>query len=525
MDGANMNAQVGLCRPGDIGADVCHLNLHKTFCIPHGGGGPGMGPIGVAKHLAPFLPGHPVVDLDAPAGLRHRLGRALGQRRDPADLLGLHRAHGLRRADRGDQDRDPQRQLHRPAARGPLRGALHRARTGWWRTSASSTPGRSRRRRASRWRTSPSGSSTTASIRRRSPSRWPGTLMIEPTESESKEELDRFCDAMIAIREEIREIEEGRADRENNLLTNAPHTLEQVIADGWDRPYPRERAAYPSPGGARAQGVADGGPDRQRLRRPQPGVHLPADGGVWRELAGRLLARPLRRPRPAGCNMAIDQALLAARRRGASGGSGSTAGPRTASRSADTSRPLRRYDRSGSRRSGLDVVRRPTGGRAVWHAERADLRRGGTGRGLRRAARGLRRDSPDAAGRAPHPRRAGRARACRAPPSGLDAGACFAAPAGGEVIVAPGASWSAAPSSERAPRCCSTARILLADDQAHRARMSPAASPPIGSRAGAWPTALGARPDPGGGGGGRGARRIDAVGRRLGARGGRRRAR
>ena len=113
MDGANMNAQVGLCRPGDIGADVCHLNLHKTFCIPHGGGGPGMGPIGVAKHLAPFLPGHPVVDLDHAAGLRHHLGRALGQRRDPADLVGLHRAHGLRRADRGDQDRDPQRQLHR----------------------------------------------------------------------------------------------------------------------------------------------------------------------------------------------------------------------------------------------------------------------------------------------------------------------------------------------------------------------------------------------------------------------------
>ena len=108
-----------------------------------------------------------------------------------------------------------------------------------------------------------------------------GTLMIEPTESESKEELDRFCDAMIAIREEIREIEEGRADRENNLLTNAPHTLEQVISDGWDRPYPRERAAYPTPRGAGAQGLADRGPDRQRLRRPEPGVQLSAGGGVW----------------------------------------------------------------------------------------------------------------------------------------------------------------------------------------------------------------------------------------------------
>ncbi len=115
MDGANMNAQVGLCRPGDIGADVCHLNLHKTFCIPHGGGGPGMGPIGVAKHLAPFLPGHPVVDARSRAGVRHHLGRAVGQPVDPADLLGLHRADGLRRPHRGDQDRDPQRQLHRDA--------------------------------------------------------------------------------------------------------------------------------------------------------------------------------------------------------------------------------------------------------------------------------------------------------------------------------------------------------------------------------------------------------------------------
>ncbi len=109
-----------------------------------------------------------------------------------------------------------------------------------------------------------------------------GTLMIEPTESESKEELDRFCDAMIAIREEIREIEDGRAGRERNLLTSAPHTLEQVIADGWDRPYPRERAAYPSRSRAGAQGVADGGPDRQRVRRPEPGVRVSADGGVCR---------------------------------------------------------------------------------------------------------------------------------------------------------------------------------------------------------------------------------------------------
>ena len=168
----------------------------------------------------------------------------------------------------------------------PLPGALHRAATGWSRTSASSTPGRSRPRRASRWRTLPSGSSTTASTRRRSPSRSPGTLMIEPTESESKEELDRFCDAMIAIREEIREIEEGRADRENNLLTNAPHTLEQVIADALGPAVSARAGRLSRAGGAGAQGLAHGGPDRQRLRRPQPGVHLPADGGVCATVAG-----------------------------------------------------------------------------------------------------------------------------------------------------------------------------------------------------------------------------------------------
>ena len=117
----------------------------------------------------------------------------------------------------------------------------------------------------------------------------PGTLMIEPTESESKEELDRFCDAMIAIREEIREIEEGRADREHNLLTNAPHTLEQVIADGWNRPYPAGAGRLSVARGAGAQGMADGRADRQRVRRPEPGVRVPADGGVW--VGGRASGR------------------------------------------------------------------------------------------------------------------------------------------------------------------------------------------------------------------------------------------
>ena len=117
MDGANMNAQVGLCRPGDIGADVCHLNLHKTFCIPHGGGGPGMGPIGVAEHLVEFLPGHPVVNLGGEDPVGRGFGGAVGQREYPADFVGLHCADGRSRSDGSDKDRDPERELHREAAR------------------------------------------------------------------------------------------------------------------------------------------------------------------------------------------------------------------------------------------------------------------------------------------------------------------------------------------------------------------------------------------------------------------------
>ena len=126
MDGANMNAMVGLARPGDIGADVCHLNLHKTFCIPHGGGGPGMGPIGVAAHLAPFLPGHPVIAQEGRYDVRRGVGGSVGQRVDPADFVGLHPHDGRERADRGDEGRDPQRELHRASARGALPGAVPR---------------------------------------------------------------------------------------------------------------------------------------------------------------------------------------------------------------------------------------------------------------------------------------------------------------------------------------------------------------------------------------------------------------
>jgi glycine dehydrogenase len=246
MDGANMNAMVGLCRPGDIGADVCHLNLHKTFTIPHGGGGPGMGPIGVTAALAPFLPGHAVVPTGgeqaigavsaAPWGspgilpipwmyIRMMGGPGLTQATKIAILSANYVAHRLRE--------------HYPV--------LYAGRDGTVAHECIIDP-----------RPLKGGSGVEAGdIAKRlmdygfhAPTvSFPvaGTLMIEPTESESLEELDRFCDALIGIREEIREIEVGEADRRDNVLKNAPHTADMVCADAWDHGYSRERAAYPAP--------------------------------------------------------------------------------------------------------------------------------------------------------------------------------------------------------------------------------------------------------------------------------------
>ncbi len=245
MDGANMNALVGICRPAEIGTDVIHLNLHKTFAIPHGGGGPGMGPIGVAPHLAPFLPDHPVVSL----GIERPCGTVSGAPWGSPSILPISWIYVALMGADGLTEATKVAILNANYIAKRLEGyfdLLYAGRNG---LIAHECIIDTRPFKAS------AGVDVTDMATRLMDYGFhaptvsfpvPGTMMIEPTESESKEELDRFCDAMIAIREEIREIEEGRADPENNLLRNAPHTLADLVADDWDRPYSRERAAFPT---------------------------------------------------------------------------------------------------------------------------------------------------------------------------------------------------------------------------------------------------------------------------------------
>ncbi len=251
MDGANMNAQVGLTSPASIGADVCHLNLHKTFAIPHGGGGPGMGPIGVAKHLVPYLPGHPVVKVGGAKAIPAVSAAPWGS----ASILLI--SYGYVRMLGADGMTDATRVAilnanyikARLEAHYDVLYANHNGRVAhelifdlrpFKHGAGPSVPLVDEQDVAKRLMDYGFHAPTVSFP-------VPGTMMIEPTESEPKEELDRFCDALIAIRGEIQAVLDGRADPTDNVLKNAPHTAEDVTSDAWQHPYSREQAAYPLP--------------------------------------------------------------------------------------------------------------------------------------------------------------------------------------------------------------------------------------------------------------------------------------
>ncbi len=244
MDGANMNAQVGLCRPAELGADVCHLNLHKTFCIPHGGGGPGMGPIAVAAHLAPYLPTHPIIA----TGGKEGVGAVSAAPWGSADILLISWAYIAMMGDEGLTHATKLAILNANYMARKLEKyypVLYKGVNGrvahefildmrQFKASAGIEVEDLAKRLMDYGFHAPTVSFPVA-----------GTMMIEPTESESKAELDRFCEALIAIKGEIEEIEKGRADKQNNVLKNSPHTASAVVTDNWDRPYSREQAAFP----------------------------------------------------------------------------------------------------------------------------------------------------------------------------------------------------------------------------------------------------------------------------------------
>ena len=246
LDGANMNAQVGLCRPGDFGADVCHLNLHKTFCIPHGGGGPGVGPIAVKAHLAPYLPGHPVVQTGGTAGIGPVSAAPWGS----ASILpiswmyiALMGSDGLRRATQiailnANYMADRLGKNYSILYRGEQGMVAHEFIVDLrpFKTSCGIEAEDVAKRLMDFGFHAPTMSFPVT-----------GTLMIEPTESESRAELDRLCDALLAIREEVARIERGEWPRDDNPLKNAPHTAAAVTSETWSHAYTREQAAYPAP--------------------------------------------------------------------------------------------------------------------------------------------------------------------------------------------------------------------------------------------------------------------------------------
>jgi glycine dehydrogenase len=246
MDGANMNAQVGITSPGNIGADVCHLNLHKTFCIPHGGGGPGMGPIGVVEKLVPFLPGHPVVKTGGTQAIRPVSAAPFGS----ASILTISYAYIRMMGGKGLKEATEVAILNANYLKALLEEhfpVLYTGTNGYcahemildmraFKMSAGIEVEDIAKRLMDYGFHAPTVSFPVA-----------GTLMIEPTESEPIEELNRFAEAMISIRKEIAEIEDGRADRKENVLKNAPHSVSVLTSDAWERPYSRQKAAFPLP--------------------------------------------------------------------------------------------------------------------------------------------------------------------------------------------------------------------------------------------------------------------------------------
>jgi len=243
MDGANMNAQVGLTSPANVGADVCHLNLHKTFAIPHGGGGPGVGPIGVAKHLATFLPSHPVVKTGGEKGISAVSAAPWGS----ASILTISHAYCHMLGANGLTEATKMAILNANYLAASLKDYYDILYTG--------ETGRVAHEMILDCRGFKDAHVSEADIAKRlmdfgfhAPTlSFPvhGTLMIEPTESESLQELNRFVESMITIHNEITEIREGKADMEDNVLRNAPHTSNELISDTWSHKYGREKAAFP----------------------------------------------------------------------------------------------------------------------------------------------------------------------------------------------------------------------------------------------------------------------------------------
>ncbi len=246
MDGANMNAQVGYTNPVICGADVCHLNLHKTFAIPHGGGGPGVGPIGVAKHLLPFLPAHPLYKTGGPEGIPAVAAAPFGS----AFILTITYGYIKLLGGEGLKEATKVAILSTNYIKASLEGhfrVLYTGKNGWsahemildcnpFRRSVAIDAIDIAKRLMDYGFHAPTVAFPVA-----------GTLMVEPTESEPLSELDRFIDAMISIRKEIQEVEEGRADRENNVIKNAPHTAAMAAGNDWDKPYSRQQAVFPMP--------------------------------------------------------------------------------------------------------------------------------------------------------------------------------------------------------------------------------------------------------------------------------------